>query len=69
VVLTAHRLERGPVSNGVGVFSESFSVADGTGISKSAESRSKPSVGWRPTPGEFGDDRCIFIKCNQKGAE
>ena len=45
VVLTVHRLERGPVSSTVGVFLEGrFSMADGR--SKGTESRSKPSVGW-----------------------
>jgi len=30
--------------------------------SESTEGRSKPSFGWRPTSGEFGDGKCMFIK-------
>ena len=42
------------------MFPEGFSVADSR--SKRTESRSKPGVGLRPTSGEFGDERCMFIK-------
>ena len=60
MVLIAHRREGGPVGCRVDVFPEGFSVADSR--SKSTESRNKPRVGWRPTSGEFGDERCMFIK-------
>jgi len=60
VVLISNRRETGPVSSGVGVFQEVFSVLDNR--SKSAEGRSKPGVGWGLTSGEFYDDRCMFIK-------
>ena len=60
VVLIAHRLEREPVSRRVGVFPEVFSIADSR--PESTEDRSKPGVGWRSMSGEFGDDRCMFIK-------
>ena len=56
MVLIANRLERGPVSSGVGMFPEVFSVSDSR--SKSMEDR----VGWGLMLGEFCDDRCMFIK-------
>jgi len=60
VVFISDRLEAGPVSSGVGVFPEVFSMSDSR--SKSTEGRSKPGVGWGLTSGEFCDDRCMFIK-------
>ena len=60
MILILNRLETGPVSSGVGVFPEVFSVSDSR--SKSMEGRSKPGVGWGLTSGEFCDYRCMFIK-------
>ena len=40
------------------VFPEFFGVADSR--SKSMQGRSKPGVGWGPTPGEFGE--CLSSK-------
>jgi len=45
VVLIANRLERGPVSNRVGVFPEVLGMADSR--SESTEGRSRPGVRWR----------------------
>ena len=60
MVLITQRLKRGPVDSRVGMFPEVFGMADGR--SESTEGRSKPSFGWRPTSGEFGDGKCMFIK-------
>ena len=51
MVIISDRLETGPVSSGVVVFPEVFSVSDSR--SKSTEGRSKSGVGCGLTSGEF----------------